>query len=87
MLDRNTLIFPSFLTPSATDTQLNNVLGYRSLGFENLYLLHETELDPALLLCFAAVINFACRSMGSAAYRASLGRLRAAPREGGWGCY
>lgn len=89
MLDRNTLIFSSLplpLTPSATVTQPNTVLGYRNVGFENLYLLRETELDPALLLCFAAVINFACGSAGSAAYRASLCRLRAVPGEDGWGC-
>lgn len=94
VLDRNTLIFSSPPLPSllsATVTQLNNVLGCRSVGFENLYLLRKTELD--LLLCvwfffFAAVINFACGSTGgSAAYRASLGRLRAAPREDGRGCY
>lgn len=30
------------------------------MGFENLYRLRETELDLALLLCRAAVINFAC---------------------------
>ena len=64
----NLFLAPSSLTLSATVTQLNNVLGYRSMGFENLYLLCETELDPALLLCFTAVINFACGSAGSAAY-------------------
>lgn len=67
VLDRNTLIFflsPSSLTLSATVTQLNNVLGYRSMGFENLYLLCETELAPALLLYSAAVINFACGERG-----------------------
>lgn len=58
-LDRNTLIFSSSLslstarflsplTPSATVMQLSNVLGYGSMGFENLYLLCETELDPTL---------------------------------------
>ena len=71
VLHRNTLIFPSLpfsLSPSATVTELNNILGYRTVGFENLYLLRETELDLTLLLCRAAVINFACASAGSAAY-------------------
>lgn len=87
MLDRSTSFPLSVFPHSFCHSQSNNVLGYRSMGFENLYLLRETELDPALLLCFAAVINFACGSAGSAAYGTGRGRLRAAPREGGWGCY
>lgn len=62
MLEGSTLIFlsPRFFSLSSSVTQPNNIWGCRTVGFENLYRLRETELDLALLLCCAAVINFAC---------------------------
>lgn len=50
------------------------------MGFENLYPLCETELDPALLLCSAAVIHFACGGAGSRCSLSEPGEERTAPR-------